>query len=210
MKPVYLFLICLVGMILLSLVLLINKNKMNQLSFSPANISVSAGTEFSVDVVLDTGGVAIDGVDVILPLQGVVFADLAIIDNHLLPNTMTSSVENGIVTFSQVTTGGNHFTGSGSLFTLKLKASTDATLNFDWTPGSTNKTVVAANGENIITSLGSLQITIVNVTPITAIHDALQAIVNIHGGELVGTYTPPPVIPPPIPGTPMPFDVKKA
>lgn len=179
---------------------------MNQLSFSPAQIALTANTDFDVDIVLNTGGVDIDGVDVLIPLNGVQWVSLT--DHQLLPVTMVKEVRNNEIVFSQITSGGTHYNGTGTLFTVKLRANSPATLSFDWTAGSTNKTVVASAGQNIITSLGNLQITIIQINMNPEILAMLQAIVDQFGGELTGTYTPP-IIPVP-PPAPEPFDVKKS
>lgn len=168
-----------------------------ELFFKPSIVHVDADSEFTVDIELDTKGNAIDGTDIFIHLNGVEFIEL--VDQHMLPITMVADGTGNLVVFSQIVVPGTHFSGTGTLFTLKLKAKTTITLEFDWTPGSTNRTVVAAGGQNILSSVGNFQI-IINPNTMAldpALEAGLKALAVQFNGTLEGTFTPAPTNTPP-------------
>lgn len=172
---------------------------MPQLYFNPPIQSVPAYTPFNLEIWLDTGGVAVDGVDIDLPLQGLVLNNLTV--TTLLANKFVASTP-GKILFSQfITPGGPKFTGSGLLATATLTASANTILNFNFTLSATNDTNLASGGVDILTSVGTAIINIgTNQMPPnlpaglnTAIQTWLTA--NAKGAVFVittGTYTPPP------------------
>ncbi len=147
------------------------------LSLSPSSQSVNVGDTFTVNVMLDTQGQPVDGVD----LQAINYnpynlqlqdADSAtsgtqIQAGSLMPSTLANSVDttNGKIVFSQITNAGSTYTGSGVLATLTFKAlvagSVPVTINF--TSGATTDSNVASKGADILTSVTNGQYTINNV-----------------------------------------------
>lgn len=168
-----------------------------ELYFDPQTISVDPDADFQVGVWLDTKGQNIDGTDIFIQLNGVICT--GIMDDHLLPVTMVSDGSGQLIVFSQIVLPGTHFNGKGVLFTMNLKGSANATLEFDWTPGSTNRTVVASAGTNIITSVGNFQL-IINPKSMAldpALEAGLKALAVQFNGTLEGTFTPAPTNTPP-------------
>ena len=137
------------------------------LSLSSASGSYSTGDIFFVNILLNTGGIAIQGVDVaylnynpaLLEVQdddGAV-SGVQITAGALMPSTLTNIADNtsGKITFSQVTDSGASYTGSGTLATIRFKALSAGTanVNFDFTAGSTIDTNIASAGDDILGSV---------------------------------------------------------
>ena len=137
------------------------------LSLSPSRGSNNAGDIFSVNILLNTGGSAVQGVDVaylnynpaLLEAQdddGAV-AGTQITAGTLMPSTLTNPVESatGKITFSQVTDSGASYTGNGVLATIRFKtlSAGTANVNFDFTAGSTIDTNIASAGNDILGSV---------------------------------------------------------
>lgn len=173
----------------------------NQLYFQPPIQSVQAGVPFTLEIWIDTQGVGVDGVDIDIPLQGLVLNNLNVIS--LLANKFNASTPAKIL-FVQNTSGGSVFTGKGLLATATLTATADTVLKFNFTPGLTNDTNLASGGVDILTTVGNAIINITtNTMPaalLTLIQNWLTA--NAKGATLAGTYTPPPT-----PGTGVPFTI---
>ena len=147
------------------------------LILSPASGTVSVDQSISVDVMLNTQGAAIDGVDInslhynqtILEVQDAnsSTAGVEITAGTLFSQTLTNTVNttSGTIDFSQVTTGGVTYTGSGKLATITFKglvAGTSA-VTFDFTLGSTADTNVAGEGVDQLTSVGNGSFTVSTV-----------------------------------------------
>ena len=131
------------------------------LSFSPQSQTLNVGDTFTVQLLLDTQGVPVDGVDInalhynpaLLKLNGGQLAP-----GTLFPTTVTNAADaSGAIRFSQVTFGGTSYNGSDTLGTLSFTAlaAGTASLTFDFTPGNTTQTLVASKGANVLTSVGS-------------------------------------------------------
>lgn len=136
------------------------------LALSPASGSYAAGDIFSVNIVLNTQGSQIQGVDIVylnynpamLEVQdddaGVAGAQIA--PGALMATTALNSVDAGAgkVAFSQVTASGASYAGSGTLATVRFKALSDGTaaVTFTFTQGSTVDTNVASSGADILAS----------------------------------------------------------
>ncbi len=136
------------------------------LSISPASGTYSSGGTFTVNVVLDTTGAQIDGVD----LRYLNFNPnvLQVVDSNggqsgvqvapgtLMPSTLSNTVDNsnGRITFSQIVAGGQHYSGSGTLLTITFQAVSGGTgtLTFDAASGATTDSNVASNGADVLTS----------------------------------------------------------
>ena len=137
------------------------------LVLTPSSGSHKTGETFNVDVVLDTKGADIDGVDLYSlrydkALLQVVDANttvsgVQIVPGSLFPVTAANTVDNsaGTIVFSQLTTGGSHYKGSGTLATITFKVLTTgtATVKFDFTAGKTNDTNVAGDGVDTLTAV---------------------------------------------------------
>jgi peptidoglycan hydrolase-like protein with peptidoglycan-binding domain len=137
------------------------------LVLSPSAQAVNVGDTFTVQVLLDTQGQPIDGVD----LQALNYnpynlqvqdADLSTVGAQiqpgtLMPNTVANTVDttNGKIVFSQITNGGSTYTGSGVLATVTFKALVAGTANvtFGFTPGVTTDSNVASKGNDILSSV---------------------------------------------------------
>ncbi len=137
------------------------------LILSPASKSVTVGQTITVDILLDTQGAGIDGVDVYSlhynsSILEVVDANsgtsgIQITPGSLLPITLTNTVSNGIIQFSQVSSGGTSYTGSGKLATITFKGLSNGTsaVTFDFAPGSTSDSNVAGGGQDKLSSVGN-------------------------------------------------------
>lgn len=154
------------------------------LSLSPATSAINVGSNFTVNVALNTEGAAIDGVDVFYlnfnpSLLSVVdtasgASGVQITAGSLMPNTIVNTVDNatGKITFSQVPNGGSTYTGSGNLasITFNAKAAGTANVTFDFTSGSTLDSNIASNGSDVLTAVtnGSytLSVPVVVVPPV--------------------------------------------
>lgn len=137
------------------------------LTLSPSSQTVSAGDTFSVDILLDTQGQPIDGVDLQalnynpynLQLQDADAQQMGtqIQAGTLMPSTLANSVDttNGKIVFSQITNAGSTYTGSGKLATVTFKALVAGTakLTFDFTSGATADSNVASQGKDILTAV---------------------------------------------------------
>jgi len=136
------------------------------LSLSPSSGTYTVGETFDVEIRLNTGTDETDGTDVhFLRFSSsleVVDADAGktgtqIRAGSLYTNTIKNSVNNtaGTIDFSQTTSGGAHYTGSGTLATItfEVKSSGTANVDFDFISGSTDDTNVASAGNDVLTKV---------------------------------------------------------
>src|SRR3989344_4641111 len=163
------------------------------LILSPTSGTYTINQPFTVTINLNTTGQTADGVDVfslrfnplVAQVQDAVtsVAGVQISAGTLLGQTLTNTVNNstGTIQFSQVTTGGTTYNGSGVLATINFIgiANGSSNLNFDFTLGSTSDTNVAGGGTDRLTSVTNANFTVT-------------------GG------TNPPILPPPPAPTPTP------
>jgi hypothetical protein len=145
------------------------------LALSPASTSVSVNNNFTVAITLNTSGSAVDGVDIytlhfVPSVLQVVDSDAAtagvqIAAGTLMPNTAINTVDNatGTIQFSQSTSGGSNFTGSGTLATITFRGQATGTsaVTFDFTAGSTADTNVAFQGNDRLSSVTNGSYTVV-------------------------------------------------
>ncbi len=143
-----------------------------QLGTTDKNVTV--GEQFMVYVHLNTNGEAIDGVDLYSlkydpALLDVIDADTGqsgtqITSGGLLPIVVVNRVneKDGLIQFAQVTNGGKIFKGRGMLATVMFKAlkKGETSLSFDFAPGKTTDTNVAAYGTDTLRNAGTLKIQI--------------------------------------------------
>lgn len=139
------------------------------LTLSPASQNVSVGETFTVNILLDTQGQAIDGVDIKYLNYNPYFLQLIdgdsvntgtqITPGGLMPNTLTNTVDTqgGKVNYSQITNNNTQYTGSGVLASLTFKALVAGTapVTIDFSSGNTKDANVASVGNDILTSVGN-------------------------------------------------------
>jgi hypothetical protein len=127
------------------------------LSITPSKSSFQISDIFTVEIILDTEESATDGVDI----RYLNFDPALLEVQEIQPGTLYSSTQlnrfdnaEGTINFSQVTAGGNSFTGSGTLATITFKALAKgkAELSFDFTDGGTTDTNVASAGVDVLTA----------------------------------------------------------
>lgn len=130
------------------------------LSLSPADGSYQVGDFFSVDIMLDTQGNSIEGVD----LNAVNFDPDTVevyeaVPGVLMPSTLINTFDNvnGKIKFSQVISIGNTYQNQSPqvLLTLRLRgvAPGSSRITFDHVPGSTTDSNVASQGKDILESV---------------------------------------------------------
>ncbi len=194
------------------------------LTLSPSSGTYASGSTFTINVLLNTTGASIDGVDVrYLRFNPSV---LQVVDSNssasgvqinpgsLMPITLTNTVDNqnGLVTFSQIVAGGQHYQGSGTLLSITFRAVNGGTasLSFDAASGVTTDTNVASAGTDVLSPPSGATFSISGVitptpTP-TPTPTGTGAGAGAGGGGAVtptptSTTTPTPtgtIIPPPI------------
>jgi len=165
--------IVILGLILLVLLigvyfLLVKENKIQPVSLSSNSISLSPTTgnykvdqTFDVNILIDTAGKTIDGVDIlylkfdpkILEVvdSSTTTSGIQIKQGTIFSMYLGNSVDNNtgkIAISGLVQPGTNGFKGSGvfATITFKAKASGDAKVTFDFTPGSTKDANMVEHG----------------------------------------------------------------
>lgn len=165
------------------------------LALSPVSNTIALNQTFTVNLTLNTGGGQVDGVDVYAlnfspsVLQVVDSnsgaAGVQIAPGSLLVNTAINSVDNtaGKILFSQSTTGGTSFTGSGTIATITFKAIGAGTspVTFDFTANNTSDTNVAYQGVDQLSSVTNASFTVDTASPAVSITPP--------SGTLSGTVT---------------------
>lgn len=122
------------------------------LALSPSTQTVSVGGKFDVQLMLDTAGASIDGVDIYQLHFDPTLLKLTDTPGTLMPITAYNKVGTGTLGFSQITAGGTKYNGSGTLLTLHftaLKAGT-ANVTVDFDPNVLNKSNIAFAGKNLL------------------------------------------------------------
>ncbi|TSC70576.1 MAG: exo-1,4-beta-D-glucosaminidase [Parcubacteria group bacterium Gr01-1014_46] len=146
------------------------------LSLSPTSSSIILNQNFTVNILLDTVGNATDGVDVfslhfnpaILQVvdSNASVAGVQIAPGSLMPATTANVADNtaGTIQFSQASSGGSNFTGSGILATITFRANAvgSSAVTMDFTPGNTADTNVAFQGTDLLLSVTNGTYTVVN------------------------------------------------
>ncbi|MEK7560571.1 MAG: cohesin domain-containing protein, partial [Patescibacteria group bacterium] len=156
------------------------------LSLSPSDGTYSVGNTFTVNILLNTQGAAISGVDVSLnynpALLDVVDANtpvagIQITPFQLMPSTAANAVNSssGKIIFSQVTSGAQTYSNTSAQplasISFRAKAAGTATLSFDFVPGQTTDSNVAVisgdTSQDVLTNAtgASFTITSSTVTP---------------------------------------------
>lgn len=134
------------------------------LHLAPAAGSFKRGEVFKLDIVLDTGGNDIEGVDVYhlrYPKELLLVKDalpeqegLQIEPGALFSDTVfnTAVQENGWISFSQVNKPGQYFNGTGTLASVvfEVVGTGRAELVFDFTQGETTDCNVVSSGRDVL------------------------------------------------------------
>ena len=149
---------------------LVSYAKAATLVLSPASGSIAAGSTLNVDIMLDTTGDQVDGVDIYslhynASLLEVVGGQLTA--GTLMAQTLTNTATGGLIKFSQVTATGQTYNGSGKLATITFKGLANGTsaVTFDFTVGSTSDTNVAGSGVDKLTSVTNGSYTVTGGSP---------------------------------------------
>ncbi len=140
------------------------------LSLLPSSGSYSTGQIFTVNILLNTQGQAVDGVDIRylnynpsqLEVQddNISLTGIQITPGSLLTNTVANSVDaiNGRISFSQVATGGSSFTNNinQTLANVRFRVLgtfIGSSVSFSFISSSTSDTNVASAGSDVLTSV---------------------------------------------------------
>lgn len=134
------------------------------LTLTSTNPIYSIGQEFGVDIVLDTGGEEIDGIDVrFLHFDPLLLEVISIQESGILSNTQINQFDNvlGTVELSQSTSPPSTYNGVDTVATItfKVKDVGSDTLSFDHTPGNTVDTNIVQGNQDILQSVGTLPLT---------------------------------------------------
>ena len=139
------------------------------LYLNPSSGAFRTGDIISAQIMLDTQSKSIDGVDAVLSYNRSYFevedespaeAGIQILGSSLLPSTQRNEVNasTGKIYFSQTTSGGNTFSGAGTLATIRFRAKTasgNATVNFDFVSGRTSDSNISFGGVDLLNSVGN-------------------------------------------------------
>jgi|GEM_PF-6571944 len=149
------------------------------LSVSPASGSYYVGDTIIVQIMLDTQGSSTDGVDLhyLNFTAGKLEAEdsdggmagVQIAPGILYVNMPMNSVDNmtGKIDFSQTSSGGSSYSGSGVVATISFKALSagTATISPDFILGMSNESNVASRGSDILTSFSGASYVITDPHP---------------------------------------------
>jgi len=150
------------------------------LSLSPGSLMVNVGQTFNVNILLDTAGQAVDGVDIfylhynpqILEVQDAdaATAGVQIKTGSIFPSYLGNTVDptTGKISISGIVTPGSTtgYSGSGIFATVNFKAlaaATSTSVYFDFTPGLTTDTNIAEHanpGHDILAAVNNGSYTI--------------------------------------------------
>jgi len=110
------------------------------------------GETFDVEVLVDTGGQAIDGVDAIISYDQDLLEAVSVTAGSFLATTTNSLATAGKIKIYGVAESGSPKTGTGTLATITLRAKSagEATLTFDCQSGVTTDSNINKGSEDII------------------------------------------------------------
>jgi Cohesin domain len=136
------------------------------LSISPTAKTVKVGETFTLDVVLDTAGADVDGLDFILNQNPRLLEVVKVAPVDILGSTVYNQTDakTGRISASQVSGGGSSYRGGGTIATITFlaKGSGTANITFDFTVGATNDSNVASLGVDILSSVTNGSVVISN------------------------------------------------
>lgn len=138
------------------------------LSISPASLSVNVGSNFNLEIILNTDGQKIDGVDVnALNFDPNLLQAVKVENGPIFPVYLGNRYDNneGKITISGIINpGGEPYSGSGTFAKVTFKAKNQgiAKLNFDFTLGATQDSNISAHSESkdILASANGAEISI--------------------------------------------------
>lgn len=146
------------------------------ISLSPSTGNFNIGQTITVNVLLNTQGDAVDGTDLRYltynpSLLEVVDSDaqksgVQITPGSLMTLTASNSVDvtNGNITFSQITSGGTRYVNTTdsvlAIIQFKVKASGNASLVVQSTPGVTTDSNVAVGGKDVLATVNNAMLTL--------------------------------------------------
>ncbi|NOY14671.1 MAG: hypothetical protein GXP43_00435 [bacterium] len=122
------------------------------LSLSPASKVVEVGDQLDINVLLDTAGASVSGVDVVLNYPADKLEYVSATAGTILPQMSIRSNTAGKLSLNLVTASGT-YEGKGTLATItfKAKAQGDAPVTFVFVQGSTTSdSNVVSNNEDIL------------------------------------------------------------
>ncbi len=169
------------------------------LALSPTSSSTGSGQQFTVQIILNTTGQNVDGVDIFSLHYNPSFlqvvdsntglAGIQIAPGSSLPVTLINAADNsaGTIQFSQTASGGTTFNGTGTIATITFLANNLGTspVTFDFTPGSTSDTNVAAGGSDLLTAVTNGSYTVTAAADTTPPSSSITAPSN--GATVSGT-----------------------
>ncbi len=164
------------------------------LSFSPASKSVMVGDSFEVDVVLDTGGVETDDVDILISYDEMKLEAKNAALGSLYDNKINEDVSQpGKIVLQAVSNVGSGFIGTGNLARISFKsiAGGQAVVSFEMFGESTTDCNVTANGEDILASVSNGTYTILP----EGIGAGIATASGTPTPTSTGTLTPTPTVP---------------
>lgn len=143
------------------------------LSLAPSATTVSSGSTFTMDVMMENKTYVVDGVDVTINFdaQFLEVVDKNSIDSgvqvessKLFPETLMNKVDNkaGIVEFSQTSsiTDSTKLTGKLATITFRAKKEGQSMVKFEFTAGKTTDSNVAFQGEDKLTNVVNAQVVV--------------------------------------------------
>lgn len=123
-------------------------------ALSPLLGSHQVGTPFTINMTADSGGMAIDGVDVLLAYDGskLSVTNIAMVDGLL--NITYQNYTGSTITFSKLSNFGTQTVVNGTLATITFMPTNtgNASVNFLFTLGNTTDSNMAVNGTDILNS----------------------------------------------------------
>ncbi len=153
------------------------------LVLSPTSATVGNSQTITVTIILDTKGQATDGIDIFSLNYNP--AILQVVDDNtsasgvqitpgtLFPITVSNAANNstGVIQFSQASSGGTTYTGSGTLATIHFQTvgSGTSAVTFDHTVGKTTDTNIAFQGTDLLTSVTNASFVVDATVPTVSI-----------------------------------------
>lgn len=165
------------------------------LSFSPASESVTVGDSFEIDVILDTGGLSTDGVDLLISYDQLKLEAKNASLGDLYDNKINEDVSQpGKIVLQTISDLGSSFVGTGTLATITFRpiAGGLAQVSFDMVGDSTTDSNVNSNDEDILSSVSNGTYTIL---PMGIGGDSDATASGTPTPTSTGTLTPTPTVP---------------
>lgn len=140
------------------------------LSLSPSSGTFNSGCNYSVDIILDTGGVATDGTDAVLNYDQSKITVTSITTGTIYSDYPQATYPNGTISISGIDSSqGQSYTGKGTFATINFTvaqtiSSAPMVINFQFDPNTTTNSNVVQAGtvNNILTQVVNGNYTLVN------------------------------------------------